>query len=86
MEIINSKKIVVNCTERVPSIQIDGCADVRLFLSEESKAMKIIASKSTEMNIEFPGADKEMVTETIPWQFETTIVNNKLVTKPSELV
>ncbi len=86
VEIVNTNRVTIYCNGRVPAIQIDGSMDVNVHLSEESKGTKIVSSKSSQMNVHFMGLDKEIVSEAIPAQFESTVVNGKLVTLPAELV
>ena len=85
VEVVNSNKIKVICTGRIPAIQIDGSMDVNVTLNEESKGTRIISSKSSQMNVLFQDSDGELKSQAIPCQFETSLVDGKLVTVPTDL-
>jgi adenylyl cyclase-associated protein len=86
IELLNCFRVQVHCVGFVPALQIDNCSEIHIHLSEASLKTKIVSSKSSEVNINFPGQDKETVTDVVPWQYETTIVDGKLVSQPSELL
>jgi len=48
--------------------------------------IKVLTSKSTEVNIHYPGSDDEETSDSIPYQFETVLEKGKLITKPAESI
>ncbi len=85
-EIVNSRKVNIFCNVHVPTVQVDGSNDVNIHLTAESLDTKVVTSKSSQVNIHFPGKDKETTSESIPYQFESHIVDGKLSIKPAELI
>ena len=85
VEIVNSNGVSVKCNGKVPLVQIDGSMDVNVHLSKDSMETKVVSSKSTQMNVHFIGTKGDPVSEPIPAQFQSTVVNGKLVTVATEL-
>jgi len=85
-EVVNCDSVQVQVTGSVPSISIDKTSGCQIFLSENAKGVEIVSSKSDEMNVMFPGPDKEMVELAIPEQFKTSVKGSKLETKAVEHV
>ena len=55
--------------ESVPSVAIDKTDGVAVYLSASSLHTEITASKSSEMNVNFPGPDGEIIERPIPEQY-----------------
>lgn len=81
-ELVNCNSVEVQILGAIPSIAIDKCSGVQLFLSKEALNANIVSSKSDAMNILIPGAtkDADLIELPIPEQFQTAIKNNKLIT------
>ena len=69
----------------MPTISIDKCSGVQLYLSKDALNVEIVASKSSEMNVNIPKGD-DMDELAMPEQYKTTIANGKLFTTPVEHV
>lgn len=84
-EIFNSQRVKIECEESCPSIAVDKSAGVAVTLSRKAAAVPptLITSSITEMNIVVPGATDEddPVEIPMPEQYETKLVNGKLVTE-----
>merc|ERR1711988_392591 len=83
VECVNSERLQVQAMGLVPSVSIDKCSGVQLYLSKESIDCSIITSKSSEMNVNVPQITEngeEMVEIVIPEQFQHKIVGKKLQT------
>ena len=88
-EVVNSKGIKIHVKGKSPSVAIDKTDGVIVFLSRETMyETKIVASKSSEMNVQFPGpTDDDAWTERVlPEQFAYHLTKeNKISTEVSEL-
>jgi adenylyl cyclase-associated protein len=82
-EVVNSKSVEVQVTNKVPSIAIDKTSGCQVYLGASSLDTEIVTSKSSEMNVLIPGAtpDADLVEIAIPEQFKTHVKGNKLVTE-----
>ena len=69
----------------MPTISIDKCSGVQLYLSKDSLNVEIVASKSSEMNVNIPKGE-DVVEQAMPEQYKTIIQNGKLFTTPVEHV
>lgn len=69
MEVVNCQRIQVHVRERVPSVAIDKTDGIAVYLAATSMDTEITASKSSEMNVNFPGPDGEMIERPIPEQY-----------------
>jgi len=82
VEIVNCTSLEVQITGKVPSVAIDKTSGVQLYLSKETLEAEIVTSKSSEMNILFPGVGDNDLTELpLPEQYKTLIKDGKLVTE-----
>lgn len=72
IEIVNCDDIKLQMTGVVPTISIDKSNKVNIYTSKEGKNVEVYTSKSSEMNLLFPGQEdgdwKELA---IPEQFVT---------------
>lgn len=88
-EVVNSKKVKVQCKGRAPTISVDKTDGFTVYLSREAmKETKIVSSKSHEMNVQFPGAtdDDAWIERVIPEQYVHMITaNNNVSAEVSEL-
>jgi len=69
IEVFNSQRLQVQVREQVPSIAIDKCDGILVYLSKESMGASFTTSKSSEMNVSFPDENGEMVEVPLPEQF-----------------
>jgi len=82
VEVVNSKKTQIQVNQSVPTMSVDKCAGVNIFLSKDSLDTAIVTSLSSEMNVYVPNSEDESVELPIPDQFTTLYDKNlkKLVT------
>eukprot|EP00298_Acanthocystis_sp_HF-20_P008041 c17434_g1_i1.p1 GENE.c17434_g1_i1~~c17434_g1_i1.p1 ORF type:complete len:487 (+),score=209.47 c17434_g1_i1:66-1526(+) len=83
VDIVNSKKVQLQCTGVMASLNIDKVHDTQIYLSAECLGVSIITSLSSDVSILLPGetADQDLTEQPIPYQFQTRIVNGKLITE-----
>ncbi|KAL6063447.1 suppressor of rasval19 [Balamuthia mandrillaris] len=89
VEVVRGKKIQVQATGSVPTIQVDKSEGVTLYLTTANKAaVSIITSLSSEINVVTPGASEsdDPKEQALPQQFVSTFSGDKLVTVPAEHV
>ncbi|KAA0160944.1 hypothetical protein FNF31_04016 [Cafeteria roenbergensis] len=75
-EIVNCKRVKMQCKNFVPTVSIDKTDGIIVYLSEEGRKTQIVSSKSSEMNASFPNPtdpDGDMIEVPIPEQFISTI-------------
>jgi adenylyl cyclase-associated protein len=68
-EVVNSQRMNITCRESVSSVAIDKTDGVVVTLPLSSLDSKIVASKSSEMNVSWPDSNGEMVERPIPEQY-----------------
>jgi adenylyl cyclase-associated protein len=68
-EIVNSQRMNIFCREYVASVAIDKTDGIVVTLPASSMETKVVASKSSEMNLAWPDASGEMIERPIPEQF-----------------
>lgn len=81
-ETVNSKNIKVQCKGKSPTISIDKTDGMVVYLSRAAMfETKIVVSKSSEMNVSFPGAtdDDAWIEKVIPEQFVHHVLPNNTV-------
>ncbi|CAG0924902.1 unnamed protein product [Notodromas monacha] len=80
-EFVNCQSCKLQITDTVPIVSIDNCDGIQMFLSAAAKdAVKIVTSKSSEMNVMVPKRDGDFVEYPIPEQFSTTVTADGLTT------
>jgi len=79
-EAVNCSSLQIQVTNKVPSIAIDKCSGVQVYLSKNSLDIEIVSSKSSEMNVLIPKGD-DVIELPIPEQYITKVVEGKLVTE-----
>eukprot|EP00033_Pygsuia_biforma_P000171 GCRY01000218.1.p1 GENE.GCRY01000218.1~~GCRY01000218.1.p1 ORF type:complete len:160 (-),score=38.15 GCRY01000218.1:54-533(-) len=85
-EVVNCKHCQVQVTGTVPTVQVEKCDLITLYLSKEAKGLEIVTSMSTGFNIMTPGATEEddMKEYFVPEQYVSKFESGKLVTKVLE--
>lgn len=81
-EVVNSKQVQVQCKGKAPTVSIDKTDGITVFLSRDTMyETKIVASKSSEMNCQFPGATDEdaWIEKVIPEQYVHLIQPNNTI-------
>ena len=68
-EIVNCQRVNVECLDKVASVAIDKTDGIVVTLPTSSLDAKIVASKSSEMNLSWPDDSGEMIERPIPEQF-----------------
>ena len=84
-EVVNSQRIHVEIKEKCPAVAIDKTDGIVVNLSLNAMDTEIVASKSSEMNVQWPGADGELVERPIPEQFVHRIKNGAITADVSDL-
>lgn len=75
LEVVNSKRMQCQVRGVVPSIAIDKTDGMMTYLSKESMTVTTFTtSKSSEMNISYPGPGDDMLEQCIPEQFVQKLV------------
>jgi len=84
VEVINSKRMQLQVLGAVHTLALDKVQEIQIYLSAESLGAKITSSVSCDINVSLPPKNEgDDYTEIpIPYQFQTTIVNGKLITEP----
>ena len=65
-EVVNSQRINVTCRETVSSVAIDKTDGIVVTLPSTSLDSKIVASKSSEMNLSWPDSNGDLIERPIP--------------------
>mmetsp|Transcript_11454 Transcript_11454/g.46338 ORF Transcript_11454/g.46338 Transcript_11454/m.46338 type:complete len:476 (+) Transcript_11454:61-1488(+) len=87
VELINCNSCEVQCQGVVPSMSVDKCSSIQLYLSKEciEKDTEVVSSKTDQLNIIIPGKD-DLVELAVPEQYKTVIRNGALETNCVEHV
>lgn len=85
VEVVNSQRIQLHCTENVPSVAIDKTDGIVVHVPSTSLDVTITASKSSEMNVSFPGSDGELIERPIPEQYIHRISGTNVTADVSDL-
>lgn len=84
-EVVNSVRIKILCREKVASVAIDKTDGIVVVLPQSSMDTTIVASKSSEMNLSWPGPDGELVEKPIPEQYVHRIKDMRITAEVSDL-
>lgn len=68
-EVVNSQRMNITCRDKVASVAIDKTDGIVVTLPTTSLDTKIVASKSSEMNVSWPDANGDMIERPIPEQY-----------------
>lgn len=81
---VNSTSIDIQVLGKVPSMAVDKCSGVQIYLSKDSLDVEIVTSKSDSMNVLIPdpAGSPDPVELPVPEQFLTSVVDGKLKTGP----
>jgi adenylyl cyclase-associated protein len=85
IETVNSSRIKILCREKCAAAAIDKTDGIVLTLPASSLETPITASKSSEMNVQFPGPDGDLVEKPIPEQYVHRILDGKVTADVSDL-
>jgi adenylyl cyclase-associated protein len=82
-EVVNCNSLEVQVVGKVPCIAVDKTSGCQIFLSKESLDTEIVTSKTSEMNVSFPGAtpDSDLTETPVPEQFKSYVKNGKLISE-----
>lgn len=84
-ETVNSSRIKILCREKCSAAAIDKTDGIVLTLPATSMDTSITASKSSEMNVQFPGPDGDLVEKPIPEQYVHKIKDGHVTADVSDL-
>ncbi|KAJ1984166.1 suppressor of rasval19 [Dimargaris verticillata] len=81
-DIVNSSSIKFQVTGRLPSLMIDKCDGVQVFLSPECADIAITTAKTSEINVSMQGVEEgsDYVEHPVPEQLCSVFKNGKLHT------
>mmetsp|Transcript_13582 Transcript_13582/g.31299 ORF Transcript_13582/g.31299 Transcript_13582/m.31299 type:complete len:487 (+) Transcript_13582:34-1494(+) len=84
VELINSKKVEVQLNGSVPTMSLDNVNGCTIYMTnEQALNTHIFTSKCSEINVVLPvKGDDDPVEAAVPEQYETVVVDGKLVTTP----
>jgi len=87
-EVVNSISVELQCQGRVPSMAVDKCSGVQLYVSKDGLDVEIVTSKSDSLNVLIPdpAGGPDPVEIAVPEQFKTIISKGKLITNTVEHV
>ncbi|KAJ3337580.1 F-actin-capping protein subunit alpha [Gonapodya sp. JEL0774] len=80
VESVNCKSIQLQVTGKLPTISVDKTDGFQIYLSNDSRDVEILSSKSSEMNVSFQVGD-DWVEKPVAEQLRTKLVNGALVTE-----
>eukprot|EP00999_Lentomonas_sp_LEN2_P000364 NODE_1366_length_889_cov_84.564304_g1320_i0.p1 GENE.NODE_1366_length_889_cov_84.564304_g1320_i0~~NODE_1366_length_889_cov_84.564304_g1320_i0.p1 ORF type:complete len:237 (+),score=62.16 NODE_1366_length_889_cov_84.564304_g1320_i0:128-838(+) len=85
-ESINCKSVQVQITGKCPTMNVEKTDGIQLYLSRENMDLEFTNSKSSEMNISYPGKTDEddFVEVSIPEQYKSVFTNGKWETNTVE--
>merc|ERR1719491_1548214 len=86
-EMVNCKKIQIQCTAVCPSYSIDKTDGCLIYLSKAAVPIsKLVTTKSSEMNVSWEDEKSgEQVEVPVPEQFVHSLVNGALTSTVSDL-
>lgn len=84
-ETVNSARITVECRDKCAAVAIDKTDGIIVVLPTSSLETSIVASKSSEMNVQWPGPDGEMIERPIPEQYVHRISGTTVTADVSDL-
>jgi adenylyl cyclase-associated protein len=85
VEIVNSQRVQVTCRDNVPAVAIDKTDGIVIFLPCTSLTTEIVASKSSEMNLQWNDENDELVERPIPEQYIHRISGLQVTANVSDL-
>lgn len=84
-EVVNCQRVNVTCREMVPAVAIDKTDGIVVFLPATSLTTEIVASKSSEMNLQWNDDQGELVERPIPEQYVHRINGLSITANVSDL-
>jgi len=85
-QVINSQRVHVECRDQVSSVAIDKTDGIVVQLPLTSLDTSIVASKSSEMNVTWPGGpDGDLIERPIPGQYVHRISGTSITAEVSDL-
>jgi adenylyl cyclase-associated protein len=69
VESVNCQRVQITCRDMVPAVAIDKTDGIVVFLPPSSLTTEIVASKSSEMNLQWNDENGELVERPIPEQY-----------------
>jgi len=83
VDMVNCSGCEIQITGTCPTLNIDKCSGVMVYLAEPNMdTIQIVSAKSSEMNVQLPNKDPEAdpIEVPIPEQYLSQVKNGKLVT------
>jgi len=85
IELVNSQGMKVTVRDSVSSVAIDKTDGCIVTLPTSSLHTEIVASKSSEMNVQFPDANGDLIERPIPEQYVHRIKGQSITADVSDL-
>ncbi|GFX54717.1 adenylyl cyclase-associated protein 2 [Trichonephila clavipes] len=84
VELIRCNRVEVKLSGIVPLVNMDNCDSVQVLVTNTSRSVELITSKSTSCNVCLLQDDGEYKELPVPEQIKTTVAGNKLVSSVIE--
>lgn len=84
-EVVNCQRMHIQCSEKVSSVAIDKTDGIIVQLPLSSMDSTIVASKSSEMNVQWPDANGDILERPIPEQYVHRIKGLSITAEVSDL-
>ena len=84
-EVVNCQRMHIECRDKVSSVAVDKTDGIIIQLPLTSLDSSIVASKSSEMNVQWPDANGDIIEKPIPEQYVHRIVNGNITAEVSDL-
>lgn len=84
-EVVNCQRMHIQCMEKVSSVAIDKTDGIIVQLPLSSLDSTIVASKSSEMNIQWPDTNGDIIERPIPEQYVHRIKDMSITAEVSDL-
>jgi adenylyl cyclase-associated protein len=84
-EVVNCQRVNVICREAVPAVAIDKTDGIVVFLPQSSLTTEVVASKSSEMNMQWNDENGELIERPIPEQYVHRIKGPTVTADVSDL-
>lgn len=81
VELSNSHSCKLYLQGVVPTVGLDKCEAIELYLSEPSLSVEVYTSRSSVINLMLPSEDGDYIEKTIPQQFKSTVKNGSIITE-----
>lgn len=87
LELLGCRNCTLRLMNTIPTIVLDDCEAIQIYLAvQDSRSVRILSTKCTEINVLVPGDEQmgqdEWIEMSIPTQFSTSLQGSSLKTEP----